>query len=236
MKTQIATPESRSERQALLADLFHALHQPLTTLQCALELAEHQPYSEDQYRNLVSDALEQVEQVAELVSGLRELFEAEDPGESRKAVELGSYLQEAVEELLPVAESRQVKLALHYRALPSVMADPRRFRHALFHFIEGAIESAAPGSVVTLEAMVRGGQALLELTASREDDPSSSKPSETADSAALREKMKFVWWRLALAIAARSFEAVGGQVRMKDAGSELTVQVRLPRADAGRRG
>jgi signal transduction histidine kinase len=215
------------ERNRLFADLFHALNQPLTTLRCSLELAEQEPFGEEQYRCLVGASRERVEQVAELLGGLRELLDAEDPGARAEILDLGPFLQDAVAELVPVAEVREVKLALHYRSLAAVKAEPRRFRHALFHLLEGAIEAANPGSRLQMEVLVHGSQAVITLSSDRN---SAEHPRQDLGEPVELAGKRFLWWRMALAIAARAFEAAGGTVVQASDGCQLTVQVRLPLA------
>ncbi len=71
-------PAVGRDRQQRIADRFHALNQPLTTLCCSLELALSQPRTAEQYRDNLRDALTYAEQVAGLARGLREMLEAEN--------------------------------------------------------------------------------------------------------------------------------------------------------------
>src|SRR5205814_2262620 len=115
MKAEIIRPSltPRSDRKELISDLFHALNQPLTTLRCSLELTLHQPVrAAEQYREALNHALDHAEQVVRLVSGIRELVEVDEPGAESEVLELDSYLQHAVMDLLPVAEAAGVRISL----------------------------------------------------------------------------------------------------------------------------
>lgn len=63
------------QREELIADLFHELTQPLTTLHCCLELSlRKMPRSSESRRDL-QIALQQAESIAELISQLREVLD-----------------------------------------------------------------------------------------------------------------------------------------------------------------
>jgi hypothetical protein len=60
----------------LVSELFHALNQPLTTLQCSLELAMMKPTSIVSGRGQLEAALQEVEQITAMTGKLRETIEA----------------------------------------------------------------------------------------------------------------------------------------------------------------
>src|SRR5512141_1873955 len=102
-----------AERQRLIADLFHALSQPITALRCSLELALHDNRAPDPSPENLQTALEHAERIARLTSGIRQLLEADDPGDERLAFPLEVSLREAVIEIQPVAEAARVRTQLH---------------------------------------------------------------------------------------------------------------------------
>ncbi len=106
------TAAALTESQQLVSDLFHQLSQPLTTLCCALELALLQTPTREQYGEIVSQALGQAEKASALATAIRELFDAGQPGGSGDLLELRRAVEEAVADLLPVAESAGVQVCL----------------------------------------------------------------------------------------------------------------------------
>ncbi len=94
------TPYQRS----LAYDIFHTLSQPLTALQCSLELALIRDRTSEEFRASVEAALENAERVRQSFLLLRELNDADDPGDISAPVELRQLLLELAEDFLPVFE------------------------------------------------------------------------------------------------------------------------------------
>jgi two-component system heavy metal sensor histidine kinase CusS len=226
------SPASEAERQQLLADLFHALNQPLTTLGCSLELALHQPRTAEQYRDSLQAALQQAEHITRLAGGIRELLEAADPGDDRRVLALDGCLRETVRDWLPVAESAQVRLLLRCRAPCHVRFESRRLRQGLFHLLQYVLDDAGAGAAVDLEAAERGGEAVLVVTASRGDVPALQNPASENSEKKAQELAR----RLGLAIARGIFEAAGGVWQVEDGEDGWKLEVRLPLVHTDREG
>jgi signal transduction histidine kinase len=79
------SPETRRE---YLSEAFHSLSQPITALQCGLELAIAMPRSQKEYQRRIRDALQSTGSLREMMSALRELVEADDPGEDAEQIDL----------------------------------------------------------------------------------------------------------------------------------------------------
>ena len=109
MKNPAAAAECESRQ--LVSDLFHQLSQPLTTLCCSLELALLQTPSAEQYSEVVGHALGQAEKVSALATAIRELIEAGQAGYGGELLELRRAVEDAVADLLPVAESAGARSA-----------------------------------------------------------------------------------------------------------------------------
>ena len=230
MATAAHTTVSGSEHQQLLSDLFHALNQPLTTLRCSLELALLQPRTVEQYRDNTQVALEQAERISRIAVGIRELLAADDPGDHRRVLALDSCLKEAVGDLLPVAESAEVRLSLNGDCPCFVLFEAERLRRAIFHLLEFVLGCTGAGAVVNIEVKKNNGEAALALATtggerfcheSRNEDPA-------GDSSQAKEQE--LERRLWLAIASRIFQAAGGALHAQDNGERLCLQVRLPLA------
>lgn len=130
-----------------LGHLLHALNQPLTGLQCSLELALSNPKRADQYMQTLRDGLDLTARMRDLVSAIRELVDMHQ-GERGDAEELllGELFKEAVEGLLPVAESRQVSLRLETDAHLPVREERHRLKILTFRLLESALSLARKGS------------------------------------------------------------------------------------------
>lgn len=94
-------PAESSERRKLLANVFHLISQPMTALQCSLELALNTLEDPEQCRTWVEAALETSERLRCRLSLAREIAEASNPRDAAQTVELRSVLQEALSETEP---------------------------------------------------------------------------------------------------------------------------------------
>jgi signal transduction histidine kinase len=204
-----------SESQQLVSDLFHQLSQPLTTMCCALELALLQPPSLEQYGEIVSQALGQAEKASALATAIRELIEASQPSEGGAVLELGRAVDDAVADLLPVAESAGVQVCFVSGPACPVWFDAPRLRQGLFHLIGFAIGSGGAGAAVRIELAEREAETMLALTVSGPcavDDLSGDSDLEL-----LR--------RLGLGMARAIFEAPGGSFEVERSPASLGVEV-----------
>ena len=99
---------SQETRREYLSEAFHSLSQPLTALQCGLELAVAVPRSQQEYERRVGEALQSTGILREMVAALRELVEAEDPGEDAGEIEVGemfSALRDSVRKIAEIHEA-----------------------------------------------------------------------------------------------------------------------------------
>lgn len=212
------TVAAECESRQLVSDLFHQLSQPLTTLCCSLELALLQTPSAEQYSEVVGHALGQAEKVSALATGIRELIEAGQAGYGGEVLELRRAVEDAVADLLPVAESAGVQVACTPGPACRLWFDAPRLRQGLFHLMGFVIGSG--GSHVLIELAELGAEAALKLTVSRVGVPD-GLPSANSDQELLR--------RLGLGIARAIFEAAGGTLTVESGVEGLSVQVRILR-------
>ncbi|HEV2728736.1 MAG TPA: hypothetical protein VGV15_01780 [Terriglobales bacterium] len=217
-----------SDRRVLISDLFHALNQPLTTLRCSLELTLHQPAREaEQYREALNHALEHAEQIARLASGIHELVEVDQSGAESEVLQLDSYLQHTVMDLLPVAEAAGVRVSLRRSSCCYVLFERQRLRSALFHLLEYVLGSSSSGSVVNIEALEQDGDAVIALGSSSNTALSAVQSLDGGD----REfRERELARRLRLALARGIFESAGGRFHAETNAETFFLEVRLPMA------
>jgi hypothetical protein len=149
----VTKPKARSP----LAHLLHALNQPLTGLQCSLELAASGPRTTDQYVCILREGLDLTGRMRILVQAIRELADNEDDSQHVEAFPLDVLVCDTVDGLLPVAASIGVRLTLLGQSAVRVRADRPRFATLLFRWLESALSLARAGSelqIVTSSAPV----------------------------------------------------------------------------------
>jgi len=210
------------EGPQLIADLFHALNQPLTALQCSLELSLRRPRSEDHDRETLQSALRQAEQIARQISGIRELLQAEDPGQNPQVLSLEAFLRALVGDLEPVAEALATRMLLEGDSPCHVLFEPHRLQQALFHFLDVALCSGAPGGVLRLSLTEYDNEAMISLEKIHIQLEACALTEEETEKAPALSR------RLALAIVRQIVEAAGGTLQIRLAADRLQAELRLP--------
>jgi hypothetical protein len=196
----------------LLADLFHALTQPLTTLRCCLGLSL-KGHDVARTRQNIEVALQAAESVSGWIAGIRQLVEDAPPPQNA-ATSLDEGLRDVIEDLGPVADS--MGLTLSHASDPSLLLtiEPPRLRQGLFHLFEFALRSCEPGQHLKIKTATDGDGALLTVV---------GRAGKACD---LDLELQT---RLVLGIARHIFEGAGGslEVRLK---SHFGLIVHLPLA------
>jgi signal transduction histidine kinase len=168
-----AAQPSRSAEAAArspLEQLLHALNQPLTGLQCSLEVALASERTVEYYRQRLREGLELTERMRTLVEAIREVTDAKTENEGKynedknneqpETIELTTLLQEVVDELEPVARMKGVRIHVEGPAAPmAVRVGRRRLSTLMFRMLEAAVSLADWGSGVRVET---GGSEVTE--------------------------------------------------------------------------
>jgi signal transduction histidine kinase len=189
----------------VLGELLHSLSQPLTTLQCSLELSIEQVAEQQQHS--VASALQQTEKVIGMIQLMREYLDAEQPRRGTESVALEPALRGTVEELASVAAVRDIQLRLAGKCAATLLLPETRLRLALQYLIAALIEAQAVGGRVTL--LLGEGPAGTVLRAEgscrlRSAGGRAADPGQEASASALR--------RVRRQIAVRVLEGAGASL------------------------
>jgi hypothetical protein len=141
--------------RSVLEQLLHALNQPLTGLQCSMEVALASPRTPEQYVRGLHEGLALTERMRALVEAIREVADVEEEKkEELETIDLKVLLGEVVDDLGPVAEAKRVRITLDCSATASlgVVAGGRRFSTLVFRLLESALSLAGRGSGLRVEA------------------------------------------------------------------------------------
>jgi hypothetical protein len=213
--TQVVPMEERSPMEQLL----HALNQPLTGLQCSMEVALAGLRTPEQYVQGLRDGLELTERMRALVEALREVVDGEkEKGEEleTKTIELQTLLREVLEDLEPVANAKRVRIELDWTAASSLalQAGKQRLGTVVFRFVESALSLADSGSALQIQigSGINEDGAWIILRWHAE----SSRPA-------------FSRAELGLLVAQAGWEQMGAHWERERAQALETVIVRLPR-------
>lgn len=202
-----------------LAHLLHALNQPLTGLQCSLELALAGPHTPEQNLRSLREGLELTGRMRVLVEAIRELVDCEQEESSERAVvQLSTLLQDTVEDLRPVAEAREIRIFLQCDAGLPVRASRDHLAAVVFRFFEAALNLAERRSVLRIVAKTEAEAACLDV--------------DWSEARQAPEHSPFSRQELGLIIAQASWKRAGAEWTSDRAEQRRRVMIRLPLASS----
>ncbi|MGA7216939.1 MAG: hypothetical protein WBX38_01410, partial [Candidatus Sulfotelmatobacter sp.] len=202
---------AKSERTPL-AQLLHALNQPLTGLQCSMEVALAAPRTCDSYVQTLRQGLELTERMRILVEAIREVADVDVGSSQPPESDLKDMLRQAFEDLAPVAETKRVDIVLECVA-PALLAargDRRRLASAVFRMLESGLSLADSGSVLRVETGGTSEEAWIRIRWLGGAAPAFLRPE------------------LGLLIAQAGWEQAGARWERERVENLETVTVRLP--------
>ncbi len=137
-----------AQRQ-LVADASHELRTPVTSLRTNIEILQHQgqqmPPAE--HRRLLSDVVEQIEDLTLLINDLIDLARGEEPCEETEDLRLDQLVEEAVQRGRRHSGSTPLIVDL----APTIVAgDPSRLERAVSNLIDNAVKYSPPGEPVDI--------------------------------------------------------------------------------------
>lgn len=152
------TALEKTARRSAMGQLLHALNQPLTGLQCSMEVALASPRTAEQYTRGLREGLALTERMRALVEAMREVADIEEEKtvkqDVKQTTEVISLLREAVEDLAPVAEVKNVRMALDSPPAFSfaVQAGRAQMASAILRLVDSTLSLAARGTELHIGA------------------------------------------------------------------------------------
>jgi C4-dicarboxylate-specific signal transduction histidine kinase len=211
---QLARDEAALNGRTPLAHLLHALNQPLTGLQCSLELALVRPRAAEEYARAMRDALDLTGRMRVLVEALREIADAESSaGREQSSVSLNDLLATNAEELLPVAEALGIRLRTSFAAALQVRGTSSLLSEVFFRLLDSALSLARPKSDLLIAAAADQESAVIRVGWSCGPHP---------------EFSPFSRQELGLLIAQGVWEHAGGVWNEAGRGNEHRCELRMP--------
>ncbi len=202
-----------------VSEVFHNLSQPLTALQCWLELSLVRDQTLDEFRASVEAALGNAQRLRQSLVLMRELSDADDPGDTSTPVPLHELLQELREDFLPVCESDGGHFHLHCAPI-QVRANRAKLRRAFFCLMEYLLRSSCHRSLSVDVKRTKRRHAEIRTAFSGATSPARST-DEISEPISGGE----------VDIAQRTFRAVGGDLTLAtSAGGQRVLLARLPLA------
>ena len=197
-----------------LATLLHALNQPLTGLQCSMEVALASPRTPEQYVQGLREGLELSERMRALVETMREVLDAEEEQEEEaEMTELKTALRDVLDDLAPVGEVKHIRVRFDCPLASLTMKTRRRgLNTAIFRLLESALSLAVRGSVMQVEAGETPEKIWIRLRWQ-------AQPQASAFS---RPELGFM-------VAQAGFERCGAEWERDRSENKETLMVQLPR-------
>src|SRR5437764_7866000 len=134
-------PFPKPAKREVLGELLHSLSQPLTSLQCSLELSIDRTLGRQ--HDAAAVALEQMERVVGLVRLMREYLETESRAPRPTPVPLGPVLFEVVDQMCTIALVRRIRLHLISKSEIMISVSEPQLRRA-FEYLIGSLIDAQP--------------------------------------------------------------------------------------------
>jgi two-component system sensor histidine kinase MprB len=152
--SRAAVDESVRAQRQLVADASHELRTPVTSLRTNVEvLLQGGALSDEDRERLLSDVVEQSEELSALVGDLIELARGDQPIESPDDVRLDSIVEEAVDRARRNAPGIPIDTDLEAVVVDGV---PERLLRAVNNLLDNATRHTHPGTTIDVR-VDRGG-------------------------------------------------------------------------------
>ena len=161
--TGLALQREARERD-MLAHLLHALNQPLTGLQCSLELASSVPRSNGENVSTFREGLALTARMRILVEALRELVHSSEAADAVSDFHLDVELADCVDQLRPVAAATCVEFEVVSHDVLPIQADRNRIATVLLRTITAAVSLCQRASVLAIEAAAGSDSATVTIS------------------------------------------------------------------------
>ncbi|MEA2369892.1 MAG: two-component system, OmpR family, sensor histidine kinase MprB [Solirubrobacteraceae bacterium] len=152
--TMRALDESARVQRQLVADASHELRTPVTSLRTNIEILEQAEDLPDGERTrLVSDIVEQLEELSALIGDLTQLARDDEPREAPEEVRLDTLVAEAISRAARNAPAARFDLELEQTIVSGI---PARLDRAINNLLGNAVKFS--GTQQAIEVRLRGGE------------------------------------------------------------------------------
>jgi signal transduction histidine kinase len=225
------------ERQ-FLSDAAHELKTAIAIQKSTLQLLEQRQLNENEYREGVSQALEDTGRIEHLVRNMLLLssleHERQSPRVRSSPIRIGDTIASAIEQISPVAQIRSVRCIFEDRCNAQIRGNESDLTLLWTNLIENAIRHSAPGAEVRIELGATESACTVRIVdrgsgISSVDLPHVFERFYRSDVSRSRSTGGF---GLGLSIARAIVENLDGSIQISSApGAGTTVEVTLPHSE-----
>jgi heavy metal sensor kinase len=148
-----------------VADASHELRTPLTVIQGELEDMASDPRLTQELRDRIGSTLEEVERLGKIVQKLFALSRL-DAGEAQEEwvqVDLTALVAATSDQMLLLAEDRNITVTRDPGQPVHVMGDRARLKQVVVNLIDNAVKYTPPGGSVRLKVYKDPGHGIIEV-------------------------------------------------------------------------
>jgi two-component system heavy metal sensor histidine kinase CusS len=232
------------KNRAFVANAAHELRSPLAALRSSAEVALNRSRTPEEYANLLTEMIEEVDRLSNMVNRLLLLAESDAGGmipAPNQTARLDKVVRESADMFQAVAESVGVHIQMETLPDVEIPGEEINLRHAVRNLIDNAVKFSPDGGVVSIRLRVdeEAKQATLEVADQGIGIPSSDLPKLferffRGDRSRYRSDGR-AGTGLGLSICHAVVTAVGGTIRVASEvrkGTTFTVIFPLARAKA----
>ena len=152
-------------QRRFVGDAAHELKTPLTAMKGNMEVGLQRERSTEEYRDLLSTSLGQVERLVRLVKSLLTLtqFSGEHLPIDLKPVLMEPLIKELVSELSILAEDKGCLFTSHIQEVPKVLGDAGQLKQLVINLLDNAIRHTPQGGSVTVKLQSSANQVQITV-------------------------------------------------------------------------
>jgi hypothetical protein len=173
------TDNSPSQQKFLrtLATSMHQMAQPISIIQASLELALLSPTSAEQYQEIATGLLQELQRAVECIQFTACLARFQQRASDVQKVSLSATLQDVISDLRRTFEAGQLHLLVfRSESEPLIRTSQTRLRQMFFYVLQAVQASSQPGDLVHIEIQ----EVLGHLTLRVKHDRSASDRADCA--------------------------------------------------------
>jgi signal transduction histidine kinase len=210
--------------------LAHDLRGPLTRLRGRIELALIQPPDPARDRDALLDTLTQADAALATFDSLLKIAVAEAGAAATelKPLQLGVLARDATELYEPVAEDKDVRLAIDIESAPPILGQRELLAQAVANLLDNAVKHTPAGGSINVRVVADDSEAVLVVADTGPGIPEMDRERVLERFVRLEECRSAPGAGLGLSLVAAVAKLHGARLQLGDNAPGLKVELRFP--------